>query len=722
MHQQAALLTILLAGALAPRAHAAAAAGAAGRVCVDPTLCLSWSHNGTDITFSAVCLPPPGAKQLFWCAFGISNATPAAMFPAQVTALQLDPRTGAVSVEDRDSFVGFQSPPCYAAAQISRLLPGARGTADGGISAGWTRPLALASTLLAAHMLDVEVAPGALMTLLGASSADTAAAAARCEPAMQLHTLCVPGVPVAFGGAAAAAAAVAEAEASEAAAPRTYLYFPNSDIMSVNETIFPESALRDVAALSAACDALPGCVGFNSNGWFKNGTTSLAPNGVDVYLLAPTPAPAPPPPLWPLPRNSSFGAAPLVVDAGLRFSAVTPSDDLAAAFARFESIIFSHAGGAAGAAAAAAARRVRGVGAEAMSSLVVDVADVAAPLDLGVDESYWLTLPADGSPGTLRAATVWGALAGLQTLAQLVRFDFDARAYWVDAAPVAIEDAPAFAWRGLMVDPARQFLPLATLRAVVDAMAVAKLNTLHVHILDCDSFPVEVAPPFENLWAGAFSPRERYSAADLAGLVEFARLRGVRVVLEFDQPGHMGAMCKAYPQLCPSPPCSASYGSDVLDPSSAATLPAMQAVVDALVGATIDSVLHLGGDEVGDACWLASPAVRAWMSENNVTTGDGIYEYFVQKSNAMALAAGKSPMRWEEVWKHFGTQLDPRTIVHAWLSSAALFDARGVRPSAARPRLARTTTVAAASPASPFMHKMTVQQTIRACSAPNVRP
>ena len=314
-----------------------------------------------------------------------------------------------------------------------------------------------------------------------------------------------------------------------------------------------------------------------------------------------------------------------------------------------------------------------------LSELVVDVADVDAPLDLGVDEGYALEVPSDGSPASLRAQTVWGALHGLQTLSQLVRFDFDAGAYWVDSTPISISDSPEFAWRGVMVDPARQFLPLATLRAVVDSLAIAKLNTLHVHILDCDSFPIEVRAPFSNLWAGAFSPRERYTAADLAGLVDFARLRGVRIVFEFDQPGHMGAMCKGecacvaveseracgdaseracgdaseracgeaseraraqsgaaltshsrllhagYRELCPTPACDAAYGSDVLDPSSAATLPAMQAVVDALVAASADSVLHLGGDEVGDACWLASPAVRAWMAANNATTGDDIY-------------------------------------------------------------------------------------------------
>ena len=145
--------------------------------------------------YLGVGLPPPGQRQLFWCAFGLSNASAATMFPAQVAALQLDPRSGAVVLEDRDSFVGFQSPPCYAQ-QLSQLLNGSGTGADGGLSASWTRPLALGAAPLAAHYLDIVPR----MTVIAASSADTGAAAARCEPQMQLHSLCVPGVAVDFGG------------------------------------------------------------------------------------------------------------------------------------------------------------------------------------------------------------------------------------------------------------------------------------------------------------------------------------------------------------------------------------------------------------------------------------------------------------------------------------------------------------------------------------------
>ena len=97
--------------------------------------------------------------------------------------------------------------------------------------------------------------------------------------------------------------------------------------------------------------------------------------------------------------------------------------------------------------------------------------------------------------------------------------------------------------------------------------------------------------------------------------------------------------------------------------------------VQALAGVQVDEVLHLGGDEVDPTCWADSAEVQAWMQAQGINSTDGIYEYFVQKTNDMALALGKSPLRWEEVFRHFGTRLDNRTIIHAWLSSATMVEA-----------------------------------------------
>ena len=456
---------------------------------------------------------------------------------------------------------------------------------------------------------------------------------------------------------------------SQALGARNYLHFPNSDVWSVNETLFPASALRNASALAALCDATPSCIGFNLNGWLKNGSTSLAPAVVDAYLLAPSPAPPAPTLLWPQPQLAQLGAGRLLVSSRLSFTTGTPCVELADAFARASALIFSQ--GAYDDSAAAAQ-----LGLPTLTELQVSVADACAtPLDVGVSEAYNLTLPSDDTAGLLAAPTVWGALQGLSTLTQLIRFAPEQLAYWAPA-PVAIQDAPKFPYRGIMVDPARAFLPPAVLRAIIDSLTHVKLNVLHVHILDCDSFPIQVGVPYDALWEGAFSPRERYTAQQLAALTEYGRQRGVVVIYEFDQPGHMGAMCKGLPSVCPTPSCDPAYGGDVLDPSSPDTIPAMQAIVSALAAASqSSSILHLGGDEVNPACWLASPAVRAWMAAHNCSSGDDIYRYFVMQSNAMAVAAGKSPMRWEEVWRHFGTSLHPSTIVHAWLSSQSLFEA-----------------------------------------------
>ena len=138
-------------------------------------------------------------------------------------------------------------------------------------------------------------------------------------------------------------------------------------------------------------------------------------------------------------------------------------------------------------------------------------------------------------------------------------------------------------------------------------------------------------------------------------------------------------MCKGYPELC----CSAACGPQSNYPLSPVpdangknvSLDAIQAIISEIAAVTTDEFFHLGGDEVDQSCWTNTPSVQAWMKSVGITTTDEVYEYFVSQVDQMTINLNRSPVRWEEVWKHFGTALDPRTIVHAWLSSAALLDA-----------------------------------------------
>jgi hexosaminidase len=221
--------------------------------------------------------------------------------------------------------------------------------------------------------------------------------------------------------------------------------------------------------------------------------------------------------VWPAPSsftggtaNRSLASAFSISYAGLAGSAAagnaTVPHTLARGFARYGPLVRPHR-------SAAAA----GPGLLACLAVSVGSADEAPP-QADTDESYTLTVPAAGD-ATLRAATVYGALRGLETFSQLVVFDFGRARYHVGRVPLVVTDSPRFAHRGFMVDTARHYQPLGMLKRLLDSMAFAKLNVLHWHAVDDQSFPLEVRS-FPLLQAkGAYSAQERYTRLDVQDLV-----------------------------------------------------------------------------------------------------------------------------------------------------------------------------------------------------------
>lgn len=291
---------------------------------------------------------------------------------------------------------------------------------------------------------------------------------------------------------------------------------------------------------------------------------------------------------------------------------------------------------------------------------------------------------------TVTAGTYWGALRGLETLARL------AEEQHLEALPTgAVDDAPRFAWRGLLVDSARHFLPLAAIRRTVDAMAVAKLNVLHWHLVDAQSFPLEVDAMPDLAGCGAYGPDERYSRADVRGLVEYAWMRGVRVVAEADTPGHAASWGTCTPDLVASCPEHAKNVNNVpLDPTSGAASEAAAEVLAQLAedtappGAKAAAVLHLGGDEVSEGCLEEAPSVRRWLADNPGKTIQDLLQGFEERTLAATAAAGAAPALWEEVLDWYGTGSLPKdAVVVAWRSTRALANATaaGLRAVAAFP-------------------------------------
>ncbi|KAH9703244.1 Beta-hexosaminidase 1 [Citrus sinensis] len=246
--------------------------------------------------------------------------------------------------------------------------------------------------------------------------------------------------------------------------------------------------------------------------------------------------------IWPLPAQFTSGNDTLSVDPALYLSVSgkgSGSKIVKEAFERYKAIIFEH--------------EVEGVNSHSVfnnfrkrrswgfdiGTLKIVVHSDNEDLQLGVDESYTLLVAKNEGlsiigEATIEANTVYGALRGLETFSQLCSFDYDTKSVLVYKAPWYIQDKPRFAFRGLLIDTSRHYLPVDVIKQIIESMSYAKLNVLHWHIIDEQSFPLEV-PTYPNLWKGAYSKWERYTVEDAH---EIVGPKGINVMAEVDVPGH----------------------------------------------------------------------------------------------------------------------------------------------------------------------------------------
>ena len=155
----------------------------------------------------------------------------------------------------------------------------------------------------------------------------------------------------------------------------------------------------------------------------------------------------------------------------------------------------------------------------------------------------------------------------------------------------------------------------------IDSLAYAKYNVFHWHVVDTQSFPYE-SKRYPLLWNGAYSKQERYTQEDMLNIVEYGRLRGVKVMIEFDMPGHAAAWCTGYPDICPSPQCL-----QPLNPASNLTFPLITGLLNEVSNADGQSqytlfpynLIHLGGDEVDYTCWEINKSITDWEKANGLS-------------------------------------------------------------------------------------------------------
>jgi hexosaminidase len=363
--------------------------------------------------------------------------------------------------------------------------------------------------------------------------------------------------------------------------------------------------------------------------------------------------------LWPLPQSyQGSGTTRSVVPSEpfFKLTANVGNPTLSAAFKRYKQLTFPHI------------TKSAPVANSLLSGLMVTVADLdESHPQLNTNETYTLSVPTSGN-ATCSSQTIYGAMHCLETFSQLVTFSFDDETYSITSTEIV--DFPRFPHRGLMVDTARHFETLASLRHIIDSLPYAKINVLHWHMSDSQSFPFQVKS-FPKLWDGAYSEVEKFTQDDVAATVEYARMRGVRVMVEFDVPGHAASWCAGYPEICPSTTCQQPLNVannktfDVIDGILGECTGRKTSTKGNPSGLFPDDFIHLGGDEVDTSCWIKTPAVNAWLESKNFT-GDAAYAYFAKRAATIALKQGRRPVQWSEVYDHFKTALDKKTVVHIW--------------------------------------------------------
>jgi hexosaminidase len=303
------------------------------------------------------------------------------------------------------------------------------------------------------------------------------------------------------------------------------------------------------------------------------------------------------------------------------------------------------------------------------ASLLINVVAPGEPVQtLDEDESYELHVTSQSA--TLAAANDLGAMHGLETLLQLATTEQGACVL----PAVTIRDVPRFRWRGFMLDVSRHFEPVGAVERALDGMAAAKLNVFHWHLSDDQGFRAE-SKKFPRL-TEVSSEGDFYTQDQLREVVAYARARGIRVVPEFDMPGHGSSWIMAYPELAPAKPIKTLpvvYGmpTAVLDPTRKSTYKFINTLVDEMGRIFPDAYFHIGGDEVQGEAWTADPQIAAFMKKQGYAKPAQLQAYFNQQLQEILKKHDKKMIGWDEI---LDPALPKTIVIQSWRGEASLSD------------------------------------------------
>lgn len=292
------------------------------------------------------------------------------------------------------------------------------------------------------------------------------------------------------------------------------------------------------------------------------------------------------------------------------------------------------------------------------------------------EERYSLRVTPTGV--TIDAPTSLGALRALATLEQLFTAERGGRYYFPE---VEIQDQPRFVWRGLLIDAARHFMPVAVVKRNLDGMAAVKLNVMHWHLADDQGFRVEskVLPKLHEV-GGA---NGYYTQAQVREVLAYAQARGIRVVPEFDVPGHATAWLASYPELASN---DSTYGvatrwgvlNIAMDPTKETTYQLLDKLFGEMTALFPDPYFHIGGDENDGRQWRRNPRIAQYMRDSGMVKRDGAVDKHLLQTAFNRRVLGivtkyqKKMVGWDEI---LGPGLPAEAVIQSWRGKKGLYDA-----------------------------------------------
>jgi len=274
------------------------------------------------------------------------------------------------------------------------------------------------------------------------------------------------------------------------------------------------------------------------------------------------------------------------------------------------------------------------------------------------DESYKIDT---GSNILISTASGKGLFNAFMTILQLIYV----RDGSVMIRKATIKDKPRFSWRGTLIDPARNFLPVDTVKEYIDLICEFKLNVLHWHLVDDQGWRIE-SEAFPKLHRiGGI--KGYYTKSQIRDIISYAEDRNIMIVPEIDMPGHVSALLAAYPELsCSGKEVQIRQTPGIFRTALCASKEQVYNFIDRLTGEIAElfpcPYIHIGSDEVVASDWLKHDTCIKLMEEKGIKSKTGLHAHFVARIDDILKKHGKIMIAWDEATAF----LPDKSVLQAW--------------------------------------------------------